>query len=138
LYGADDHDGVGGFRAFFLLLDRPETYGLPPDPRSTTRDLKRIWKAAGVAAGVFVGVAMPLSGGDDDGQRRTADDAQGQPDVVPRPAGHQGAGVAVAIPAYLFTGGLAAGSALLGFGSRGCADQTMARRPRSPPSARSG
>ena len=28
----DPDDGVGGFGAFFLLLDEPEVYGLPPDP----------------------------------------------------------------------------------------------------------
>ena len=33
LYGADPDDGVGGAGAFFLLLDEPEVYGLPPDPR---------------------------------------------------------------------------------------------------------
>ena len=32
LYGADPDDGVGGIGAFFLLLDEPEVYGLPPDP----------------------------------------------------------------------------------------------------------
>ena len=32
LYGEDPGDGVGGFGAFFLLLDEPEVYGLPPDP----------------------------------------------------------------------------------------------------------
>ena len=32
LYGHDPDDGVGGFGAFFLLLDEPEVYGLPPDP----------------------------------------------------------------------------------------------------------
>ena len=39
LYGADPDDGVGGFGAFFLLLDEPEVYGLPPDPVATTRHL---------------------------------------------------------------------------------------------------
>ena len=39
LYGHDPDDGVGGFGAFFLLLDEPEVYGLPPDPVVTTRDL---------------------------------------------------------------------------------------------------
>jgi formate dehydrogenase iron-sulfur subunit len=58
LYGADTSDGVGGFGAFFLLLDRPETYGLPPNPRSTTRDLKAIWKAAAAAGGALAGVAV--------------------------------------------------------------------------------
>ena len=50
LYGADADDGVGGMGAFFLLLDEPEVYGLPPDPVVTTRDLPSMWKAAGAAA----------------------------------------------------------------------------------------
>ncbi|HEV7677407.1 MAG TPA: 4Fe-4S dicluster domain-containing protein [Candidatus Dormibacteraeota bacterium] len=50
LYGADRGDGVGGFGAFFLLLDEPEVYGLPPDPVVTTRDLGRVWSMAGAAA----------------------------------------------------------------------------------------
>ena len=50
LYGADGSDGVGGFGAFFLLLDHPEVYGLPTDPIVTTRDLPRMWKAAAGAA----------------------------------------------------------------------------------------
>ena len=41
LYGARPDDGVGGDGAFFLLLDEPEVYGLPPDPVVTTRDLPR-------------------------------------------------------------------------------------------------
>src|SRR5256885_2224037 len=43
LYGDDADDGDGGAGAFFLLLDRPEVYGLPPDPVVTTRDLPRMW-----------------------------------------------------------------------------------------------
>ncbi|WP_410809521.1 4Fe-4S dicluster domain-containing protein [Micromonospora sp. 067-2] len=50
LYGHDPHDGVGGDGAFFLLLDEPEVYGLPPDPVVTTRDLPAMWKRAGIAA----------------------------------------------------------------------------------------
>jgi len=50
LYGHDPSDGVGGDGAFFLLLDEPEVYGLPPDPVVTTRDLPAMWKRAGVAA----------------------------------------------------------------------------------------
>jgi formate dehydrogenase iron-sulfur subunit len=53
LYGADRDDGVGGFGAFFLLLDEPETYGLPPDPVVTTRRLGEIWRHAAVAAGLL-------------------------------------------------------------------------------------
>jgi len=55
LYGEDPGDGVGGFGAFFLLLDEPEVYGLPPDPLVTTRHLAETWRAAGVAAVVVAG-----------------------------------------------------------------------------------
>ena len=41
----DPDDGVGGDGAFFLLLDEPEVYGLPPDPVVTTRDLPAMWTA---------------------------------------------------------------------------------------------
>jgi formate dehydrogenase iron-sulfur subunit len=57
LYGDDPNDGVGGFGAFFLLLDDPEVYGLPPDPVVSTRDLSEIWGAAAAAAAV-VGAAV--------------------------------------------------------------------------------
>jgi formate dehydrogenase iron-sulfur subunit len=57
LYGADSDDGVGGFGAFFLLLDEPEVYGLPPAPVDTTRDVKGIWAAAGAAA-LALGAAL--------------------------------------------------------------------------------
>lgn len=55
LYGADPDDGVGGDGAFFLLLDQPEVYGLPPDPVVTTRDLPAMWKHAGAAAASLLG-----------------------------------------------------------------------------------
>jgi len=64
LYGRDPDDGVGGFGAFFLLLDEPEVYGLPPDPVVTTRDLPGMWAATAVAAGaVAVGVIASFFGG---------------------------------------------------------------------------
>ncbi len=55
LYGHDPHDGVGGDGAFFLLLDEPEVYGLPPDPIATTRDLPRMWRNAAIAAAGLLG-----------------------------------------------------------------------------------
>ena len=58
LYGADEHDGVGGNGAFFLLLDEPEVYGLPPDPVVPTRDAVRMWKFVGAAAGAFLAAAV--------------------------------------------------------------------------------
>ena len=57
LYGADPADGVGGAGAFFLLLDEPEVYGLPPDPVVTTRDLPAMWRGVAVAAAGLVGAA---------------------------------------------------------------------------------
>jgi formate dehydrogenase iron-sulfur subunit len=58
LYGADPDDGVGGTGAFFLLLDEPQVYGLPPDPVVPTRDTAAMWKCVGVAAGAFLAAAV--------------------------------------------------------------------------------
>ncbi|MEU3457638.1 4Fe-4S dicluster domain-containing protein [Micromonospora sp. NPDC006766] len=58
LYGHDPNDGVGGDGAFFLLLDEPEVYGLPPDPVVTTRDLPKMWKRAGLAALAMAAAAV--------------------------------------------------------------------------------
>jgi formate dehydrogenase iron-sulfur subunit len=58
LYGHDPDDGVGGDGAFFLLLDEPEVYGLPPDPVVTTRDIPSMWRHAGAAAAVMAGGAV--------------------------------------------------------------------------------
>jgi formate dehydrogenase iron-sulfur subunit len=54
LYGNDPEDGVGGTGAFFLLLDEPEVYGLPPDPVVTTKDLPQMFRRAGVAAAAML------------------------------------------------------------------------------------
>jgi formate dehydrogenase iron-sulfur subunit len=63
LYGRDPDDGVGGFGAFFLLLDEPEVYGLPPDPVVTTRDLPGMWRSAAFAAGALaLGIAAAFAG----------------------------------------------------------------------------
>jgi formate dehydrogenase iron-sulfur subunit len=59
LYGNDPDDGVGGAGAFFLLLDQPEVYGLPPDPVVTTKDLPQMFNRAGAAAiALFAGAAL--------------------------------------------------------------------------------
>jgi len=64
LYGADEDDGVGGFGAFFLLLDEPEAYGLPPDPKVVTRDLGSAWTAAALGAlALGAGIAAAVLGG---------------------------------------------------------------------------
>jgi formate dehydrogenase iron-sulfur subunit len=62
LYGADPDDGVGGFGAFFLLLDEPERYGLPPKPVVPTRNLREMWSAAAAAFGVLVAAVVAVVG----------------------------------------------------------------------------
>ena len=57
---ADPGDGIGGAGAFFLLLDEPEVYGLPPDPVVTTRDLPRMWRQAALAAAGIAAVAVAV------------------------------------------------------------------------------
>ncbi|KNX38833.1 4Fe-4S dicluster domain-containing protein [Luteipulveratus halotolerans] len=57
LYGANERDGVGGTGSVFLLLDEPEVYGLPPDPRACTADLPTMYKRAGMAAAGMVAAA---------------------------------------------------------------------------------
>ena len=59
LYGDDPEDGVGGNGAFFLLLDEPEVYGLPPDPVGDQARPAGDVADAGVAAAVLAGVAAP-------------------------------------------------------------------------------
>jgi formate dehydrogenase iron-sulfur subunit len=64
LYGESEDDGVGGFGAFFLLLDEPETYRLPPDPVVPTRHAGTVWSAAAVASAALLGgIAATLIGG---------------------------------------------------------------------------
>jgi formate dehydrogenase iron-sulfur subunit len=71
LYGEDPGNGVDGCGAFFLLLDEPEVYGLPPDPVATTKDLPSMWRAAGVAAvGLVAGVTAAVVAGTRLGDRR--------------------------------------------------------------------
>ncbi|HST48598.1 4Fe-4S dicluster domain-containing protein [Jatrophihabitans sp.] len=63
LYGESSDDGVGGSGAFFLLLDQPEVYGLPPDPVVPTRDLPQLWRhAALAAAGMLAGAVAAFVG----------------------------------------------------------------------------
>ncbi|EWT00616.1 4Fe-4S ferredoxin [Intrasporangium oryzae NRRL B-24470] len=57
LYGADPTDGVGGTGSVFLLLDEPEVYGLPPDPKVTTADLPDMFRKAGIAGLTMLGMA---------------------------------------------------------------------------------
>ena len=64
LYLHDADDGIGGGGAFFLLLDEPQVYGLPPDPVDATRDIATTWSAVGVAAaGLGAAILAAVIGG---------------------------------------------------------------------------
>jgi formate dehydrogenase iron-sulfur subunit len=54
LYGADDRV-LGGLNAFYLLVDKPEVYGLPSDPKVPSRSVLRstFWS-------VFTGLLVAL------------------------------------------------------------------------------
>jgi formate dehydrogenase iron-sulfur subunit len=51
LYGIDKagQPGTEGLNAFFLLLDRPEVYNLPPDPVVPTKRVGAAWVSMGFA-----------------------------------------------------------------------------------------
>ncbi|MBV9380057.1 MAG: 4Fe-4S binding protein, partial [Streptosporangiaceae bacterium] len=61
LYLDGEGNGVGGAGAFFLLLDEPEVYGLPPDPVVPTRDLPTMWRHVALAAAGLAATAVALS-----------------------------------------------------------------------------
>jgi formate dehydrogenase iron-sulfur subunit len=49
---------LGGLNAFFLLVDRPEVYRLPPDPKLPSRNLGSgsVWTMLGAALVAVLGV----------------------------------------------------------------------------------
>ena len=112
LYGHDPQDGVGGFGAFFLLLDEPEVYGLPPDPVDPTDHLPGLWRTTAFAAvAIFAGIAAAFVGGPDDRPVRHLagthmDSYYGRP-ILKEPVWKG------EIPWYLFTGGIAGASSVL-------------------------
>ena len=57
LYGADDRM-LGGLNAFFLLVDKPEVYGLPSDPKMPTRNLapSSVWSVVGAVVVGLIGL----------------------------------------------------------------------------------
>ncbi len=60
LYGADGEEqpGTGGLNAFFLLVDRPEVYNLPPAPATPTTTLGEGWRALAGAASALAFLAL--------------------------------------------------------------------------------
>jgi formate dehydrogenase iron-sulfur subunit len=60
LYGADDVDqpGTGGLNAFFLLVDEPEVYNLPPDPVVPTSHGGDAWRSLAIGAIALAAAAL--------------------------------------------------------------------------------
>ncbi len=60
LYGVDEENqpGTEGLNAFFLLLDKPEVYNLPPDPVVPTHHGADAWKAMAKAAVGLAAIAI--------------------------------------------------------------------------------
>jgi formate dehydrogenase iron-sulfur subunit len=57
LYGADaaSQPGTGGLNAFFLLVDKPEVYNLPPTPAAPAKTVEQSWRAM-----AFAGLGMVM------------------------------------------------------------------------------
>ena len=68
LYGADaaGQPGTEGLNAFFLLVDRPEVYNLPPDPMAPAKQAAPAWTSIAFAvlgmAAAAVGALLSARG----------------------------------------------------------------------------
>ncbi len=132
LYGQDPDDGVGGDGAFFLLLDEPEVYGLPPDPVVTTPR-----SACDVAPGGGGGT-RPCEHGCRlfrCGEEEQMKGRREQP-MVPeaqftsyygKPVLNQPTWESPDIPGYLFLGGLAGASSVIAAGAQLSGRASLAR-----------
>jgi formate dehydrogenase iron-sulfur subunit len=59
IYGnQSSQPGTEGLNAFFLLLDKPEVYNLPPHPVVPTKRAGESWKAMAAAAAGLAGLAV--------------------------------------------------------------------------------
>jgi len=68
LYGADaaDQPGTEGLNAFFLLVDKPEVYNLPPEPVAPAKTVGPAWASMGLAvlgmAAAAIGAVLSARG----------------------------------------------------------------------------
>ena len=58
LYGDDPNGPLGGLNSFYLLVDEPEVYGLPKDPKLPSRHLKSSGALSAVSGAVLGLVAL--------------------------------------------------------------------------------
>jgi hypothetical protein len=73
LYGSDaeNQPGTEGLNAFFLLVDKPEVYNLPPDPVVPTKKVAESWASLAVASlGLLVTAAAAVVAGRGELRRR--------------------------------------------------------------------
>jgi formate dehydrogenase iron-sulfur subunit len=49
---------LGGLNSFFLLVDKPEVYGVPPDPKLPSRNVtpSSLWSALGAVVIGLMGI----------------------------------------------------------------------------------
>jgi formate dehydrogenase iron-sulfur subunit len=80
LYGADENGPLGGLNSFYLLVDRPEVYGLPRNPQLPTRNLvvSSVFSTAGAVVTALLGLLT---------LRKRRMDAQAHPDQPASPGG---------------------------------------------------
>jgi formate dehydrogenase iron-sulfur subunit len=72
LYGADpaSQPGTEGLNAFFLLVDRPEVYNLPPAPAVPTKQAGQAWRAMAAAVVAMAALAVGAVAGAGNGRGR--------------------------------------------------------------------
>jgi formate dehydrogenase iron-sulfur subunit len=60
LYGADaeNQPGTGGLNSFFLLVDKPEVYNLPPDPVVPTKKQAAAWTSVALGSLFMAAAAL--------------------------------------------------------------------------------
>jgi formate dehydrogenase iron-sulfur subunit len=60
LYGAEkgEQPGTEGLNAFFLLVDKPEVYNLPPDPVAPAKKAKDAWLSMAATAAAMAAAAI--------------------------------------------------------------------------------
>jgi formate dehydrogenase iron-sulfur subunit len=58
LYGADPDEMLGGLNSFYLLVDEPEVYGLPSEPKLPSRNLASSSLGSAVGAAVMGAVGL--------------------------------------------------------------------------------
>ena len=58
LYGADPDGAVGGLNSFYLLVDEPEVYGLPSQPKLPSRNIASSSVGSAIGAAVMGAVGL--------------------------------------------------------------------------------